>query len=135
MDRSGIKLEVIGADDAVDVDCRPVEISQVLLNLLTNACDAVSDQAVRWIRVELSSSETSAFIRIFDSGPGVPVDLENKIFQPFFSTKEVGKGTGLGLSISTGIIQKHRGKFFLDTNSDHTCFVIDLPTERKSGQS
>ena len=66
-----------------------------------------------------------------DSGNGIPMDIQEKMFQPFYTTKEIGKGTGLGLSISRGIIRNHKGEFFIDNSSANTCFIITLPTIKK----
>ncbi len=64
--------------------------------------------------------------RSWTAGPGVPPDLENRIMEPFFTTKEVGKGTGLGLSVSKGIAEAHGGQLVLDRASLDTCFVLTL---------
>ena len=61
-----------------------------------------------------------------DSGPGIPVANRDKIFQPFFTTKEVGKGTGLGLSISKGIVEANGGRIYLDANASKTKFIVEL---------
>lgn len=117
----------------LQVRCRPYQISQVILNLLNNAYDAVTDAASsratvsRHVVVEARRVSDGVEISVSDSGPGVPMDLREKIMQPFFTTKEVGKGIGLGLSISTGIILSHGGKFYLDSTSASTKFVIWLP--------
>jgi signal transduction histidine kinase len=62
----------------------------------------------------------------------VPVEIRDKIFQPFFTTKEIGKGTGLGLSISKGIIEAHQGRIGLDFGSENTCFTIMLPKKQSA---
>lgn len=108
--------------------CYPIEIGQIIVNLLNNAFDAVKDQKIAWIKIELSQeSPDQAVFRIFDSGPGIPEDLHSKILEPFFTTKPPGDGTGLGLSISRAIAEKHRGRLFLDTRQKHTCFTLELP--------
>jgi signal transduction histidine kinase len=66
-------------------------------------------------------------MRVFDSGMGITENIQEQIFRPFFTTKEVGNGTGLGLSISSGIIHNHNGKIYLDKTQSHTCFVVELP--------
>ncbi len=109
------------------IEGREIELSQVLLNLLGNAHDAVANLHERWIRVEVLESLATVDILVTDSGPGIAPELHDKIFQPFFTTKEIGKGTGTGLSISTGLIEKHGGSLTLNVNNPHTCFVIRLP--------
>lgn len=107
--------------------CRPVQICQVLLNLISNAQDAVEQATERWIRVSADRGIGFVELSVTDSGPGIPVPIREKILQPFFTTKEVGKGTGLGLSVSKGIIESHRGELILDSDCGNTRFVIRLP--------
>lgn len=125
----GIQLEVENkCDESLEIDCRSVEISQVVLNLLNNAYDAIeSTKDEKWVRLSLSDLGKAIEIKVTDSGLGISKELQEKIMQPFFTTKDVGKGTGLGLSISRGIIQSHHGDFYLNMESKNTCFVIVLP--------
>lgn len=109
------------------IECRQIQISQALINLMGNAFDAIKNLDEKWIRVECRKLESKIEFRIIDSGHGIPQDIQEKIFQPFFTTKEVGKGTGLGLSISNSIIINHEGEFFIDNEYQNTCFVIVLP--------
>jgi signal transduction histidine kinase len=111
--------------------CRPTEIEQALLNLISNSLDAIRSQSERWIRLEFYATSQVLGIRVLDSGPGVPAEIYEKIFQPFFTTKELGKGTGLGLSISRGLLESNDGCLFLDTNATNTCFVLELPHTRE----
>jgi C4-dicarboxylate-specific signal transduction histidine kinase len=126
----GVVLEVGIISDSLEIECRDIEISQVLLNLLNNAYDAVTDKEDKWVRIDVKETESAAIITVTDSGPGIPENIRNKITQPFFTTKELGKGTGLGLSISLGIVGAHQGNLTLDTHSSHTCFVVTLPKRR-----
>jgi PAS domain S-box-containing protein len=129
MESRGIKLD-IDIPDEVTIKCRAVQISQVLLNLISNAIDAIDaiDQdVVKWIRISAEVQSPSVFVRVDDSGPGVPDEIANKIMQPFFTTKEVGKGTGLGLSISQGIVREHGGELRLDRSTSKSCFKVTLP--------
>ena len=93
------------ADDLY-VECRSVQISQVLLNLLSNAHDAVEGAALRRVRIAADADEHEVRLAVIDSGPGIPRELHARIMEPFFTTKELGKGTGLGLSVSKGIAGK-----------------------------
>ena len=127
----GVKLDYLAETD-VNIDCRPGEITQVLLNMLNNAFDAVQSSPEKWVKIELESTESSISLRVTDSGPGISADLQKKIFQPFFTTKEIGKGTGLGLSISKGLIESHGGKLHLDTTSANTSLIISLPLRKKN---
>lgn len=102
-------LSVTIPDDLPQVIAGPVRLQQVLVNILTNAADAVEGHADR--RIELAAHPTAEGVRltIRDHGPGVPPALGERIFDPFFSTKGVGKGLGLGLSISYNIIKDFGG--------------------------
>jgi C4-dicarboxylate-specific signal transduction histidine kinase len=84
-----------------------------------------------WIRVCFSKTETEIEVSVTDSGKGIQLPLSDRIFEPFFITKEVGKGTGLGLSISKEIISRAGGTLELDLESVHTRFIIRLPRKRE----
>lgn len=128
----GINLEVIDPDNLKQesVDLMRVQFSQVLINLLTNAFDVVEKQQDSWVNIKLRAEGPSFIFEVIDNGPGVPEGIQEKIFQPFFTTKEIGRGTGLGLSLSRSIIQKHRGEFYLNKGAEHTCFVISIPKKQ-----
>ena len=117
----------IHKDDGVFVQGRASQLGQVLMNLLSNAFDAVENTANKWITIEIKAIKDKAVIRMIDSGSGIPESIRSKIFDPFFTSKEIGKGTGLGLSISKGIIEEHHGSLSIDTENPNTCFVIELP--------
>lgn len=107
-------------------ECKPIEMSQVLLNLIGNSIYAVQTHRQPWIKI--LCTETSQFyeIRVIDSGDGLDSNIQKKLFQPFFTTKDIGVGTGLGLSISKAIVEEHHGKLFYDPTSKNTCFVIQF---------
>ena len=123
---SSIELIIDSTEDPILL-CRPSQISQVLLNLLNNSYDAVHGMESSWIRIETHNENGTAILTVTDSGNGIPMEIQQKLMQPFFTTKEIGKGTGLGLSISQGIISEHGGKFYYDSKSANTRFVIELP--------
>jgi PAS domain S-box-containing protein len=108
-------------------ESQKVQLGQVVLNLLNNACDAAMQSQDRWIRLEALDLGDTIEISVADSGPGISPELEQKIFLAFFTTKPVGQGTGLGLSLSQNIVHAHRGTLKLDRSSPHTRFVISLP--------
>lgn len=118
----------------ISADCRPTQMTQVLLNALNNSYDAiVSNNKEKWIRIRVTTREQQVDIRITDSGKEIPHAIRDKVMQPFFSTKEVGKGTGLGLSISKGIIDAHKGLFYFNyENTENTELVIVLPIRQPS---
>lgn len=100
---------------------------QVFINILINAVDALegNDQE---IIVKTSMNDTAIHIDIIDKGTGIPEDKLNQIFEPFYTTKEVGKGTGLGLSVSYGIIQKFKGEIKVTSKvGKGSTFTVILP--------
>lgn len=109
------------------LDCNPTQITQVIINLIMNSFDSIHEQNHPWIKFDVFTSEDKIKFIITDSGKGISKEIADKIFQPFFTTKEVGKGTGIGLSISKGLVEAHKGTIFLDTTSENTKFVIELP--------
>jgi signal transduction histidine kinase len=118
-------------NERASIVCRPVQLGQVIINLLNNAFDAVQEYDAKWIRLEVDQNEIGVMIRIIDSGIGIPEAVREKIFEPMFTTKDIGKGTGLGLSLSSSIIQNHHGKIEIDTKRPNTCFTIFLPKEKR----
>ena len=101
-------------------------LSQVLVNLLTNACDA-SDSS-NTIKISAQINETEVVVDIIDQGNGIPSDVQDFVFEPFFTTKAPGEGTGLGLSLAHKIIQEHSGKITVDSEPDiGTTVEIRLP--------
>ena len=123
----GIPLSMVGVTGEALIECRPTEISQVLLNLLNNAKDAVEDLPEKWVRVEAADVGDSMEIRVVDSGSGITPSQARRIFEPFFTTKTADRGTGLGLSIAREIAESHGGALTIDTDSPNTCFVLRLP--------
>lgn len=124
---TGVEVELKLQPADVFVRCRPSELSQVLLNLLNNAYDAIERSEEKWIRLAVSKHPGKTLITVEDSGRGISNQARERLFQPFFTTKEVGRGTGLGLSISKGIIEAHGGFMYLDTSTQQTRFVVELP--------
>lgn len=109
------------------VYCRRVELSQVLLNLLSNAYDAVKRSPRPWVEIEISQCHEHFSFSVRDSGDGVATEIAEKIMEPFFTTKGIGDGTGLGLSISRGIVNRHGGDLRLVLDEANTTFRLDLP--------
>lgn len=132
----GIRLQVADFNPKLQIECRGYQITQVLVNLLSNAHDAILELPEKWVRVEafdafdvthIASDKNYIIIRVVDSGHGISAQVKEKLFQPFFSTKRVQYGTGLGLSISRGILQKHNGELRLNETLPNTCFELYLP--------
>ncbi|MBX3022548.1 MAG: PAS domain-containing protein [Bdellovibrionales bacterium] len=123
---NSIELQVIHSSPSPMIECRATQIGQVVLNLLNNACDAIAEQPQKWIKIETRADGDFVELSVTNSGPPISKEVRDKLFSPFFTTKDIGKGTGLGLSISKGIIENHNGVLFLDQNSPHTRFVFRL---------
>lgn len=111
-------LPVIASDQS--------QLQQVLLNLLTNAIDAIGSHGSIHVTAERSGAVIAIHVR--DSGSGIPEHLQRKIFDPFYTTKETGKGTGLGLSVSHSIVEKMGGTIsFVSPPGEGTTFTVRLP--------
>ncbi len=116
-------LDIFG-DEAVKGNL--VQLSQVLINLLNNSIDAISELDKKWISINVKKENDFIVISVADSGAGIPEGIRSTIFDPFFTSKEVGKGTGLGLSLSKQIIESFEGELKLNSNVKNTCFEIYL---------
>ena len=125
----GIKFSVNyhGQSERSAPECQHLQISQVLINLVNNAYDAVSTLSEKWIILDIYEIDNKVKITITDSGKGIENEIIDKLFEPLFTTKEIGEGTGLGLSISSEIVKNHNGTLYLDTESEFTRFVLELP--------
>ena len=128
------RLESKGIDIRVsqfpEIHCevRGNQISQILVNLLDNAFDAIQSHKNPWIAIDVASTSANRVrISLTDSGNGIPATIASRMMEPFFTTKPVGKGTGLGLSISKGLAEAHGGSLTLDSEAKNTCFILELP--------
>ena len=136
LDLKSADLRSIQAEVITDFDPNLPEIfadqhqmQQVFLNLINNAEQAMAGtEGDRILRIRLWKSSVEIRASFEDSGPGIPEDVSQKIFDPFFSTKEVGKGTGLGLSICYGILKEHDGRIWTERNARSGAIIhIALP--------
>ena len=115
--------------DIPAIVCSPSQINQVFLNLITNAAQAM-EGGQGTITLTTRADGDGVAVEVLDTGKGIPSDVMPKIFDPFFSTKEIGKGTGLGLSISYKIIQQHGGRITVESEPGHgTRFTVVLPAK------
>ena len=107
------------------------QIKQVFLNLLLNSIDAIQDRGTITIsaeKVKSAPGESNLQITLADTGCGIPKDRIEKVFDPFYTTKDSSRNAGLGLSIAKGIIDKHRGTVQIESESEGgTCVIIALP--------
>jgi signal transduction histidine kinase len=113
------------------ITCQPSQISEVILNLMNNAFDAVMKLEKKWVELEVWDDSDFLTIAVTDSGNGIPEKTVEKMMQPFFTTKDVGAGTGLGLCISKGVVESHQGIFEYDSKHPNTRFLIKLPLHAK----
>lgn len=117
--------------ETLPVNCSPSQINQVLLNLVTNAVQAIGDRQDGSVTVVTRMIDPAhVAVDVIDNGAGIPASVLPRIFDPFFTTKEVGKGTGLGLSIVYKIVQQHGGR--IDVHSKEGVgakFTVVLPLE------
>ena len=128
---SSVKVEKYFHADAPMVRVDAVQIEQVLINIFKNALEAMGSQGT--LIVECMELDGEVVVRIGDTGPGIPKEIRERIFKPFFTTKGRGRGTGLGLSICKDIIHKHGGNIWLKTEPTGTTFIITLPSAAESG--
>jgi two-component system NtrC family sensor kinase len=135
-------VELQLSDEIPFIPCLPGEFNQAILNLVINAAHAIgealegTDQKGK-IVVKTRAVEGHVEISIADTGRGIPESIRDKVFNPFFTTKEVGKGTGQGLAIARSVIvEKHGGRLFFESSENvGTTFFIWLPLEeRTSGE-
>ena len=107
----------------------PEQLKEVLVNILVNACEALGNGGLIVIREEVDVADggrSSAIIRVIDNGPGIEATVQEKLFEPFFSTKE--EGTGLGLSIAMRIVEEHGGGLAVESSEGRgSTFTITLP--------
>ncbi|SEQ81469.1 two-component system, NtrC family, C4-dicarboxylate transport sensor histidine kinase DctB [Amphritea atlantica] len=115
------------------VNADPVQLEQVILNLVTNALDAIKEQPDKQIRIACQRNKDWLAIYVRDNGPGISSELREQIFEPFFTTKRRGQSLGLGLSISYNIINSFGGKLSVDLEAKKgASFCIQLPEFRGS---
>lgn len=127
------KAEVVKAfGDIPKIECRPLQLSQVFINLLMNAAHAIDKHGT--ITVRTGTQDSGVWIEIADTGSGISSEDMPRIFDPFFTTKPVGSGTGLGLSLSYRIVQEHQGRLTVDSEAGKgATFRIWLPLRQSPG--
>ena len=124
---NSVTLLTTPIDPTLRIECREVQMSQILTNLLQNAFDAaLAHSGEKWVRLEVTAFEKHITFSVLDSGAGVSSEVRSRIMEPFFTTKAVGKGTGLGLSLSKQIAEEHGGALSLGDGGGHTCFSLCL---------
>jgi len=127
-----VELKKYYDESMPDIMCYPGQLNQVFMNIINNAIQAIpEDRKDGEISIYTENQQENIIIRIKDNGIGMSEQVKRRIFEPFFTTKAVGVGTGLGLSITFGIIEKHGGNIFVNSEEGKgTEFVIQLPKEK-----
>ena len=113
------------ADDLAIVEAAGRDLNQVWTNLIDNASDAMDQQGT--LTIKATNEDDKVVVTISDTGSGIPPDIVERIFDPFYTTKEPGKGTGLGLHTVHTIIGRVGGEIEVDSSSDGTTFTVTLP--------
>lgn len=113
-------------DDLPKVKCYPGKLNQVWTNLIHNSIQAMKGSGTIYLRLK-KLDEKHLFVEVEDNGPGIDDEVLPKIFDPYFTTKDMGEGTGLGLSIVKDIIDSHNGTIQVETNPGKTIFRVTLP--------
>jgi len=127
----GIDLKIdMASFEGLQFKGSSVQMGQVLINLVINAAHALEEyqgEDDKWIQIKSYYQRDELKIIVSNSGPKIPKNIQEKIFNPFFTTKDPGKGTGLGLSLSKSIVELHRGQLTLDDSKPNTTFIISIP--------
>lgn len=126
---SAVEVDWVPPEEKLRVLGHEGELNQVFTNLMVNAIDAMSSADERRLTLRLERREEEIFVRISDTGPGIPPERLERIFQPFFSSKAGKGGTGLGLAITHNIVRRHRGAIRVESHhGDRGCtFSVELP--------
>lgn len=124
---STVPIAFLPPDGPVEVDADPVQIQQIILNLVRNAVEVVRGLPEKWVRVEIETDAQTARVIVSDSGPGIPPDVAASLFKTFETTKKTGMG--LGLAISRSIAQNHGGDLTVEPggNGKGARFILHLP--------
>jgi two-component system, LuxR family, sensor kinase FixL len=125
-----LKLEIRIADDAAEAVIDKIQIQQVLLNLIRNAAEAMADSPRRELAITTARAADMVEISVVDTGPGLPVSVRPRLFQPFVTTKPTGMG--VGLSVCRTIVEAHGGELRAeDANGGGTAFRLTVPHPKK----
>ncbi len=132
IEKQGISVTQHIVDDIPEICMKPNSIQQLILNLATNAFDALEGSEKKEFNVDIHHEDEFVRMTFADTGCGIAAESLRSIFDPFFTTKPVGQGTGLGLSVSQGIVNAHGGQVSCESEVGMgTKFTIRLPIERK----
>jgi len=129
-DLNAVTMELDLSPGLPQIVCDAAEIEQALLSPLINALEAMPEGGTLTLRTRETAGPEAIVVEISDTGPGIPPELKDHVFEPFFSTKTEGNGTGLGLAVMYGIIQRHYGRIEMDSRpGEGTTLRVRLPLE------
>jgi signal transduction histidine kinase len=132
--REGIKVDLDYAEDLPRIPGYGSELNQVWTNLIDNAISAMGGKGV--LEMKAYRDDSWVVVEVADTGTGIPIDAQEKVFDPFYTTKAPGEGTGLGLNISHGIVvEKHRGEISVESKPGATRFTVRLPITDESSDT
>lgn len=114
------------------VEAKQAQVSQILMNLMQNAFEAAHEAEIKWISLKSYEEDDSVVIEVSDSGPGIDKSLSERIFEPFYTTRNSKDSIGMGLSVSKNLAEKNGGSLYLDPTSTETKFVLKLKKDTKT---
>ncbi len=127
--KDGVKVTREYQPDLPEIEALGSELNQVWTNILDNAIDAMGGHGE--IRIRAFARDQDVVVEICDNGPGMPPEVRDRVFEPFYTTKPPGSGTGLGLHISHNVVARHGGRINIRSQPGETCFEVCLPRERR----
>jgi len=129
-----IKIKKTYSSDLPKIVADSAQLQQVFVNIILNAAEAMDGKGLLTLSTSLNEDGSHIEVQFSDTGHGIKEEDKKRLFEPFFSTKEVGKGTGLGLAISYSIIQKHKGTIEVRSQiGKGSTFTVKLPVIQENG--
>jgi PAS domain S-box-containing protein len=128
--KEGVLIKVKNYETPLWIQANYGKIQQVIINLISNAKDATEGNREREINIQLGRDLNNCFFSVCDNGKGIPRDLRQKIFEPFYTTKSVNKGTGIGLALIHNIVKDHKGTILLESEENKgSIFKVQIPID------
>jgi signal transduction histidine kinase len=125
--KDGVTVKREYSADLPLIEAHGSELNQVWTNILDNAIDAMQGRGEIILRTRAEGDKV--IVEIQDNGPGIPAEIQKRVYEPFFTTKAPGQGTGLGLHIAYTVVNNHAGKLDLTSRPGNTCFQVTLPIQ------
>jgi len=131
---AGIAFNCVPSSHLLKIECKPLDVTQIMVNLISNAIDAISNLPSKWISIEIEDVNDKVRIKVLDSGLGVPEHLREDVLNTVFTAKTSENSAGLGLAAAKKFAAQHGGTLYLDQGSFNTCFVVELPKRQDPSQ-